>query len=51
MAAQQPVMWKKRVLVPFWIVRICLMIFIIAAYAWTLRSLNDIKDVVKPAIA
>ncbi|KAH7068700.1 hypothetical protein FB567DRAFT_248635 [Paraphoma chrysanthemicola] len=51
MAAQQPVLWKKRVLVPFWIVRICLMIFIIAAYAWTLRSLNDIKDVIKPAIA
>ncbi|KAH7383163.1 hypothetical protein BKA66DRAFT_512034 [Pyrenochaeta sp. MPI-SDFR-AT-0127] len=48
---QQPVLWKKRVLVPFWVVRICVMILIIIAYAWALRNLNNIKDVVKPAIA
>lgn len=28
-----------------------MMILVIAAYAWTLRNLNDVKDVVKPAIA
>ncbi|EAT85978.1 hypothetical protein HBI56_024310 [Parastagonospora nodorum] len=50
-ATQQPVLWKKRILVPFWIVRICLMLFIIAAYSWTLRHLNEIKDVIKPAVA
>ncbi|KAF1945351.1 hypothetical protein EJ02DRAFT_451647 [Clathrospora elynae] len=47
---QQPVLWKKRILVPFWIVRIVIMIFIIAAYAWTLRTLKDFKDVVQPAV-
>jgi hypothetical protein len=45
------VIWKKRILVPFWIVRILLMVFIIAAYAYTLRHLNDIQDVIKPAVA
>ncbi|KAF2130221.1 hypothetical protein P153DRAFT_356027 [Dothidotthia symphoricarpi CBS 119687] len=48
--AQQPTAWKKRILVPFWIVRICMMILIIAAYAWSLRALSDIQDVVKPAV-
>lgn len=51
MAVPVPVIWKKRVLVPFWIVRICLMIFIIGAYAYALRGLNDVKDVTKPAVA
>ena len=49
--AQQPVLWKKRVLVPFWVVRICIMLFIIAAYAITLRAINNIEDVTKPAVA
>ncbi|KAF1845498.1 uncharacterized protein K460DRAFT_109996 [Cucurbitaria berberidis CBS 394.84] len=49
--AQQPVLWQKRVLVPFWTVRIFIMIIIIATYAWVLQSVNNIKDVAKPAIA
>jgi hypothetical protein len=51
MAVPVPVIWKKRILIPFWIVRICLMLFIIAAYAWTLRHLNEIQDVIQPAVA
>lgn len=47
---QQPAFWKKRILVPFWILRICIMIFIIAAYAYTLRTLKDLKDVTEPAV-
>ena len=50
MAAPQPIIWKKRILVPFWILRICIMILIIAAYAYTLRTLNNIEDVVQPAV-
>jgi hypothetical protein len=49
--AQQPVLWKKRVLVPFWVLRICIMIFIIAAYAITLRAIDDASDIIKPATA
>ncbi|EUC41512.1 hypothetical protein COCMIDRAFT_8785 [Bipolaris oryzae ATCC 44560] len=41
-------LWKKRILVPFWIVRICLMIFIIAIFAYTLRTLKDLKDFTEP---
>jgi hypothetical protein len=48
--ANQPGLWKKRVLVPFWIVRICIMVFVIAAYAWALRHVEDIADFTKPAI-
>jgi hypothetical protein len=48
--ANQPGLWKKRVLVPFWIVRICIMVFVIAAYAWALRHVGDIADFTKPAI-
>ncbi|KAF1912705.1 hypothetical protein BDU57DRAFT_542516 [Ampelomyces quisqualis] len=51
MAAQPPVLWKKRILIPFWIIRICLMVFIIAAYSWTLRHLKELKDVIQPAVA
>ncbi|OAL52214.1 hypothetical protein IQ07DRAFT_363960 [Pyrenochaeta sp. DS3sAY3a] len=49
--APQLVVWQKRVLIPFWVMRICLMIFIIVAYAITLRNLDSIKDVTKPAVA
>lgn len=42
-------LWKKRILVPFWIVRICIMVFVIAAYAYTLRSLRDLEDFTEPA--
>ncbi len=49
--AQQPTLWKKRILVPFWIVRIILMLFIIGAYAYTLRALQNIKDITQPAVA
>jgi hypothetical protein len=48
---QQPGLWKKRILVPFWIVRICLMVFTIAAFGYALRHLSDVSDVVEPAIA
>ncbi|KAF2830889.1 hypothetical protein CC86DRAFT_168601 [Ophiobolus disseminans] len=48
---QQPALWKKRVLVPFWLVRICLMIFTIAAFAYTLRHINEVQDIVKPTVA
>lgn len=49
--AQQPVLWKKRILVPFWILRILIMVFIIIVYALTLRNIDDYKDVIKPAVA
>jgi len=50
----QPVLWKKRILVPFWIVRICLMVLNIAAMAWLLRNQDqvaDIDDLVHPNVA
>lgn len=50
MAAKQPVIWKKRILVPFWIIRIALMLFIIAAYAWAIKVLRDDPDKTAPAI-
>ncbi|KAI8935271.1 hypothetical protein NX059_007860 [Plenodomus lindquistii] len=49
--AQQPVLWKKRILVPFWILRVIIMIFIIAIYAWTLRAIDEYEEVLKPAVA
>ncbi|KAF2193769.1 hypothetical protein K469DRAFT_550110 [Zopfia rhizophila CBS 207.26] len=45
-----PVIWKKRILVPFWCIRIVLMIFIIAVYAIALKVLADRDDLDKPAI-
>jgi hypothetical protein len=56
MAASQPATtWKKRILVPFWIVRILLMLLFIAAFAWLLSYAKvgdkEIQDIVKPAIA
>jgi hypothetical protein len=49
--AQQPVFWKKRVLVPFWVVRICVMLLIIAVYAWTLRNLGEFAEIERPGVA
>ncbi|KAF2247936.1 hypothetical protein BU26DRAFT_323713 [Trematosphaeria pertusa] len=39
--AKQPVAWKKRILLPFWAVRVVLMLFIIGVYAWALKVLRD----------
>ncbi|KAF3040521.1 hypothetical protein E8E12_008089 [Didymella heteroderae] len=49
--ANQPGLWKKRVLVPFWIVRVCIMLFLIGIYAYALRVVDEVGDVAKPAIA
>lgn len=49
--ANQPGLWKKRVLVPFWIVRICIMVFLIGVYAYALRAVDGIGEFAKPAIA
>jgi hypothetical protein len=49
--ANQAGLWKKRVLVPFWIVRICIMLFLIGIYAYALRVVDKVGDVAKPAIA
>ncbi|KAH9862543.1 hypothetical protein IAQ61_009960 [Plenodomus lingam] len=49
--APQPVLWKKRILVPFWIVRVLIMVLIIAVYGWTLRAVDEYKDMIKPAVA
>ncbi|KAF1363344.1 hypothetical protein EJ07DRAFT_104652 [Lizonia empirigonia] len=49
--ANQPGTWKKRVLVPFWFLRICIMLFLIGVYAYALRAVNDIGEFAKPAVA
>ncbi|KAF9700840.1 hypothetical protein EKO04_001264 [Ascochyta lentis] len=49
--ANQPGLWKKRVLVPFWFLRICIMLFLIGIYAYALRTVNGIGEFAKPAIA
>lgn len=49
--ANQPGLWKKRVLVPFWIVRICIMLFLIGIYAYALRAVDGLGEFAKPAIA
>jgi hypothetical protein len=51
MAPQQLVLWRKRVLVPFWIVRILLMIFVIAGCAYTLRHLDSVEEAIQPTTA
>jgi hypothetical protein len=50
MATNKPVIWKKRILVPFWIIRIILMLFIIAAYAWAIKKLHDDPDTDSPSL-
>lgn len=49
--ANQPGLWKKRVLVPFWILRICIMLFLIGIYAYALHAVDGIREFAKPAIA
>ncbi|KAF2465576.1 uncharacterized protein BDR25DRAFT_270225 [Lindgomyces ingoldianus] len=48
--AGQPVIWKKRILIPFWIIRIVLMLFIIVVYGLALKVLADDPDKSAPAI-
>jgi hypothetical protein len=49
--AQANVIWRKRILVPFWVVRILCMLIIIAASAIALKLIADEpEDFVKPAI-
>ncbi|ORY13050.1 hypothetical protein BCR34DRAFT_536107 [Clohesyomyces aquaticus] len=48
--AGQPVIWKKRILIPFWVIRIILMVFIIFAYAVALRVLTEADDKNVPVI-
>jgi hypothetical protein len=54
MPALQPAKaWKKRILVPFWIVRILLMILFIATFAYLLheiKNMEEFEDVTQPAI-
>ncbi|KZM28556.1 uncharacterized protein EKO05_0005662 [Ascochyta rabiei] len=49
--ASQPGLWKKRVLIPFWCLRICIMIFLIGIYAIALHAVNSVGEFVKPVIA
>ncbi|KAF1929994.1 uncharacterized protein M421DRAFT_382353 [Didymella exigua CBS 183.55] len=49
--ANQSGLWQKRVLVPFWIVRICIMLFLIGVYAYALRAVDGLGQLAKPAIA
>jgi hypothetical protein len=49
--ANQTGLWKKRVLVPFWIVRICIMLFLIAIYAYALSAIEGLGEIAKPTIA
>lgn len=48
---QQPGFWKKRILVPFWVIRVLLMIFIIAIYAWAIKVVSDDVDIRSPSLA
>ncbi|KAF1956957.1 hypothetical protein CC80DRAFT_444276 [Byssothecium circinans] len=46
MAAPTP-NWKKRILLPIWIIRICAMVFLIAAFSWAVwavQNSNDLAD-------
>ena len=38
-------------LVPFWIVRICIMVFLIGIYAVALRAVDGLGELDKPDIA
>ncbi|KAF2110680.1 hypothetical protein BDV96DRAFT_500843 [Lophiotrema nucula] len=48
--AGAPVIWKKRILIPFWVVRILCMLFIIAIYAVALKVIADDPNRTTPAI-
>ncbi|KAF2874629.1 hypothetical protein BDV95DRAFT_487652 [Massariosphaeria phaeospora] len=49
-----PIIWKKRILVPFWTVRICLMVFLIGIYAWAIALVkqqhDEFNDIEAPAM-
>jgi uncharacterized membrane protein len=49
--APQLVLWKKRILVPFWAVRICICVLLILGYALLLSNLKEFADIEKPAVA
>lgn len=46
---QEKGFWKKRILVPFWVVRICILLFIIIITAITLNQLDSI-NITKPGV-
>ncbi|KAF2735318.1 hypothetical protein EJ04DRAFT_491901 [Polyplosphaeria fusca] len=48
--AQPNIIWKKRILIPFWVIRILCMLFIIAVYALALKVISDDPDIDAPAI-
>ncbi|KAF2749375.1 hypothetical protein M011DRAFT_475473 [Sporormia fimetaria CBS 119925] len=37
---KQPTSWKRRVLVPFWILRIIVLLFVIGVYCWAISRLE-----------
>jgi hypothetical protein len=49
--ALPPVLWKKRVLVPFWTIRIIIMLIIIAVYAFLLEIQRREKILEGPGVA
>jgi hypothetical protein len=49
--ALPPVIWKKRVLVPFWTIRIIIMLIVIAAYAFLLDVQRQTDLLERPAVA
>ncbi|KAJ4361213.1 hypothetical protein N0V95_002096 [Ascochyta clinopodiicola] len=49
--ANQPGLWKKRILVPFWTMRICIMLFLIGLYAIALGAVHSVGEFAKPVIA
>ncbi|KAH6865867.1 hypothetical protein J4E91_009799 [Alternaria rosae] len=49
--AQRPVFWQKRVLVPFWVVRICIMLLIIGAVGISLSNVKELEDIIQPSVS
>lgn len=48
--ASKPTVWKKRILIPFWVVRILLMLFIIIIYAIALNVIRKDPDLTLPNV-
>jgi hypothetical protein len=48
--APQLVFWKKRILVPFWAVRICICLLIIVAVIWALSNMDELSAIERPAV-
>jgi hypothetical protein len=46
----KPTVWKKRILIPFWVVRIVLMLFIIAIYGIALNVIRKDPNLTLPNI-